>query len=96
MIGFLSSLGTETGLDVYGLSIFFFVHVLFLWGVNLFIFPHDKQAIIPFLFYILFYILPYFPHLEWISKWIEGFDLLLFLLSFSILEKSRASHGRRN
>jgi len=95
IIAFLSSLGTETGLDFVGCSLFLLVLVLFLWGLHLFILPHEKQGTIPFLFYTLFYILPFFPHLEWISKWIEGFDLLLFLLSFfSFLEEKRASHGR--
>lgn len=95
MIGLVSSLGKETALDLYGLSIFVFFHIIFLWGLVLFILPHEKQAIVPFFFWTLFYLLPYFPHIQWISKWIEGFDLLLFFLSlFCFIEESRASHGR--
>ena len=96
MIGLVSSPGIGTALDFQGFYIFVLGHIIFLWGLQLFILPHEKQALVPFLFYTLFYLLPYFPHMKWISKWIEGFDLLLFFLSlFSFIEESRASHGRR-
>lgn len=50
MIGLVSSLGKGTALDLYGLFIYFFLHIIFLWGLELFILPHEKQAIVPFLF----------------------------------------------
>ena len=96
IIGLVSLPGKVTALDLWGLSIFVLVHIIFLWGLQLFILPQEKQSIVPFLFYALLYLLPYFPHLKWISKWIQGFDLLLFLLCFLyFIEESRASHGRR-
>ena len=86
--------GIGAALDLYGLSIFVLGHIIFLRGLIILLLPHEKQGIVPFLFYTLFYLLPYSPHLKWISTSIEGFDLLLFFLSlFSFIEESRASHG---
>lgn len=95
-IGVVSSLGTGTSLDYFGLLIFIFFHITFLFGLKLFIYSKNKQALVPFFFYSLFYLLPCFPHMECFSRWIEGFDLLLFFLSFfSSIEDLGASRGSR-
>lgn len=91
---FIGIASLQGPLDLTGFFIYIIGHIIYLCALFLFILPSERLAIIPFFFYALFYILPYYPNIAWISKWIEGFDLLLFFLSlFSFIEESRASHG---
>ena len=86
----------QSPLDLTGFSIFFIGHIIFLCGVFLFVLPSERLSIVPFFFYTLFYILPYYPNLAWISKWIEGFDILLLFLSlFSFMEEAKGSHAQK-
>lgn len=83
----LTSVSSGT-LDLTGFSIFLIGHIIFLCGWLLFILPSERLGIVPFFFYTYLYILPYYPNLKWISKWIDGFDLLLLFLSlFSFMEE---------
>lgn len=60
-----------------GILIFCFAHLVLFMGFILFQ-QSLPQPLIPFFFSALFYFLPYCP--GWLERWIEGIDLLLFLL----------------
>lgn len=62
-----------------GILVFSCAHLVLVIGF--FLFKGDlPEPLVPFFFGALFFMLPYFPELEWLEPWMEGIDLLLFLL----------------
>lgn len=78
LIGMVSS---QEKIPFEGLLVFYITIKVSLLGFYLFRrrFP-ETQPLIPFFFSALFYYLPYLPELEWLERWINGMDLLLFFL----------------
>lgn len=73
---------------------FFFIYGLGLASS----FSRPEKALVPLFFGGLIFLLGYFPELEWLEKWIEGFDLLLLFLGInSFIEERRSSkaHPRK-
>lgn len=95
LIGLLSSLGCieESRLVTTGegILIFFFFHFFPILGVILFLKKDFNQLtlLIPFFFSLIFYILPLFTELAWLTKWIKGMDLLLTMLGFYLFVENR-------
>lgn len=77
-----------------GIFIFFLIHFWLFLGVFLFkdSLPRKKQPLVPLFFSGLFFFLGYFQELAWLSKWIEGIDLLLLLLGTFSLVEGKESH----